>query len=250
MSSILAAWPAPPARLSLESEDVHVWRAELDQPVEILQALQRLLSPDESERAHRFHFRKHREHFIVARGVLRTLLGNYLRMEPSQLRFSYTAYGKPALAGIREEQPPLRFNLSHSGELALYGFTRGREIGLDLEFRREDFASEQIAEHFFSAREVEMLRALPLQLKTEGFFNCWTRKEAYIKAVGLGLSLPLDQFDVSLAPQEPVALLRTGDDESEAARWSLKALTPAEGYSAALAVEGHGWHLKCWGWTG
>jgi 4'-phosphopantetheinyl transferase len=134
--------------------------------------------------------------------------------------------------------------------LALYGFTRGREIGLDLEFRREDFASEQIAEHFFSAREVEMLRALPLQLKTEGFFNCWTRKEAYIKAVGLGLSLPLDQFDVSLAPQEPVALLRTGDDEREAARWSLKALTPAEGYSAALAVEGHDWHLKCWGWTG
>jgi 4'-phosphopantetheinyl transferase len=249
MSLTLAAWPSPPARLSLESEDVHVWRAILDQPVKTLGAMQRLLSADESERAHRFHFRKHREHFIVARGVLRTLLGKYLGVEPSQLRFSYTAYGKPALAGISEGQPPLRFNLSHSGELVLYAFTRGREIGLDLELRRDDFASEQIAEQFFSAREVKMLRALPVGLRTEGFFNCWTRKEAYIKAVGLGLSLPLDQFDVSLAPQEPAALLRTGDDEREAERWSLKALTTAEGYSAALAVEGHGWRLKCWDWT-
>ena len=94
-----------------------------------------------------------------------------------------------------------------------------------------------------------MLRALPSRLKTEGFFNCWTRKEAYVKAVGLGLSLPLDQFDVSLAPSEPAALLRTGDDEREATRWSLRELTPAEGYTAALAVEGHDWQLKCWHWT-
>jgi 4'-phosphopantetheinyl transferase len=247
--STLAAWPSPPQRLSLESEDVHVWRAKLDQPSETLQALLRLLSPDESERAWRFYFRKDREHFIVARGVLRRILGSYLSLEPSSLRFAYSNYGKPALAGIMD-QPTLRFNLSHSGELALYGFTLGREIGLDLEFRREDFAGLEIAERFFSAREVEVLRSLPPQLRTEGFFNCWTRKEAYIKAVGLGLSLPLDQFDVSLSPGEPAALLRTGDDERETARWSLKALTPAEGYSAALAVEGHDWHLKHWHWTG
>jgi 4'-phosphopantetheinyl transferase len=248
MSSTPAAWPSPPARLSLESAEVHVWLAKLDQPTEILRALHHLLSPDEIARAERFHFRKHREHFTVARGVLRTILGGYLSVEPSQLRFAYSAYGKPALVGIKD-QPTLRFNLSHSHELALYGFTLGREIGLDLEYRREDFATGRIAEQFFSAREVEMLRALPTQLRTEGFFNCWTRKEAYIKAVGLGLSLPLDQFDVSLSPFEPAALLRTGVDEREAARWSLKALTTAEGYSAALAVEGHDWQLKCWRWT-
>lgn len=228
---------------------MHLWLAKLDQPTEILRAMRQLLSPDEIQRAERFHFRKHREHFTVARGVLRTILGGYLRVEPSQLSFAYSAYGKPALAGM-QDQLTLRFNLSHSHELALYAFTLRREIGLDLEYRREDFASEQIAERFFSAREVEMLRALPSRLRTEGFFNCWTRKEAYIKAVGLGLSLPLDQFDVSLAPSEPAALLRTGDDEREAARWSLRELTPAEGYTAALAVEGHDWQLKCWHWTG
>jgi len=248
MSSTPAAWPSPPARLSLEGEEVHVWLAKLDQPLETLRALRHLLSPDEIHRAERFHFRKDREHFTVARGVLRTILGGYLRVEPTQLHFAYSAYGKPALAGIKDHRT-LRFNLSHSHELALYAFTLKRDIGLDLEYRREDFASEQIAEQFFSAREVETLRALPPRLRTEGFFNCWTRKEAYVKAVGLGLSLPLDQFDVSLAPSEPAALLRTGDDERETARWSLRELTPAEGYAAALAVEGHDWQLKCWHWT-
>jgi 4'-phosphopantetheinyl transferase len=248
MSSTPAAWPSPPARPSLKGAEVHVWLAKLDQSPETLQALHHLLSPDEIERAERFHFRKHREHFTVARGVLRTILGGYLRVEPSQLRFAYNAYGKPALAGT-QDQSTLRFNLSHSHELALYAFTLRREIGLDLEYRRDDFASERIAEQFFSAREVEMLRALPPRLRTEGFFNCWTRKEAYIKAVGIGLSLPLDQFDVSLSPFEPAALLRTGDDEMDAARWSLRELTPAEGYAAALAVEGHDWQLKCWHWT-
>jgi 4'-phosphopantetheinyl transferase len=227
---------------------VHVWLAKLDQPPETLRALHNLLSPDEIERAERFHFRKHRAHFTVARGVLRRILGGYLRVEPSQLRFAYSTHGKPALAGIKEHRT-LRFNLSHSHQLALYGFTLRREIGLDLEYRREDFACERIAEQFFSQREVEALRALPAPLRTEGFFNCWTRKEAYVKAVGLGLSLPLDQFDVSLSPFEPAALLRTGDDKREAARWSLRELTTAEGYTAALAVEGHDWQLKCWHWT-
>jgi 4'-phosphopantetheinyl transferase len=247
MSSTPEDWPAPPERLSLGALDVHVWLAKLDQRKETLQALQGLLSPDERERAERFHFHKHREHFMVARGVLRTILGCYLRVEPSQLRFAYSAYGKPALDEIPDHQT-LRFNLSHSRELALYAFTREREIGLDLEYRREDFASEQIAERFFSAREVEMLRALPSKSRTEGFFNCWTRKEAYIKAVGLGLSLQLDRFDVSLSPFEPAALLRISDDEMEAARWSLRDLRPAKGYSAALAVKGHDWQLKCWRW--
>jgi 4'-phosphopantetheinyl transferase len=121
-------------------------------------------------------------------------------------------------------------------------------VGIDLEYIRSDLAVEQIAERFFSRREIATLRALPIDLRTYAFFLCWTRKEAYIKARGEGLSLPLDQFDVSLIPGEPAALLNTQRDLYEVSRWSLQELTPAPGYAAALAVEGHGWHLACWQW--
>lgn len=241
------AWRTPPEHPSLERDAVHVWRARLDQPELIRRGLLELLDADELSRAERFHFTKDRDHFIVGRGVLRSLLARYLEVEPAGLRFDYNSYGKPALAQI-QEQPPLRFNLSHSQQWALYAFTLEREIGLDLEYMREDFAGEEIAERFFSRREVEMLGALPLDRRTEGFFNCWTRKEAYIKARGEGLSLPLDRFDVSLTPGEPAALLRTIGDEREASRWSIKELSPWAGYAAAVAVEGHDWRLQCWHW--
>jgi 4'-phosphopantetheinyl transferase len=121
-------------------------------------------------------------------------------------------------------------------------------VGIDLERIRFDLAVAEIAERFFSRREVAMLRTLPTELQRQAFFRCWTRKEAYIKARGEGLSLLLDQFDVSLAPGEPAAILGTQRDPSEASRWSLQKLTPAPGYVAALAVEGHGWRLTCWQW--
>jgi 4'-phosphopantetheinyl transferase len=121
-------------------------------------------------------------------------------------------------------------------------------VGIDLERIRFDLAVLEIAERFFSRRELAMLRALPTELQREAFYRCWTRKEAYIKARGEGLSLPLDQFDVSLAPGEPAAVLGTQHDPSEASRWSLRELTPAPGYFAALAVEGHDWGLTCWQW--
>jgi len=142
----------------------------------------------------------------------------------------------------------IRFNMSHSHGEALYAVTRGREIGIDLEFIRCDLEVEQIAERFFSQCEIATLRALPVSLRKHAFFLCWTRKEAYIKARGQGLSLPLDQFDVSLIPGEPSALLSTQPDSDEALRWSLQELTPAPGYAAALAVEGRGWSLSCWQW--
>jgi 4'-phosphopantetheinyl transferase len=142
----------------------------------------------------------------------------------------------------------LSFNLTHSHQLALYAVTRRREIGVDLEYVRADFADEQIAERFFSPREVAALRTVPENLLKEAFFHCWTRKEAYVKAKGEGLSIPLDQFDVSLAPGEPALLLSTRDDPQEADRWSLQALFPGSGYVAALAVEGRTWRLKCWQW--
>ena len=142
----------------------------------------------------------------------------------------------------------IRFNLSHSHGKALYAISRGREVGVDLEFIRCDLEAEQIAERFFSHSEIETLRALPPSLRKYAFFLCWTRKEAYIKARGEGLSMSLDQFDVSLTPGKPAALLRTNPDSDEALRWSLRDLKPASGYAAALAIRGSDFTLSCWQW--
>ena len=240
-------WLPPPADLTLSSDKVHVWRASLEVTASRVQTLQNTLATDELSRAERFYFEKDRKRFVVARGLLRAILSRYLSIEASQLRFCYSPYGKPALA-TTPGQDTLSFNVSHSHGLALYAVTRGREIGIDLERIHADLECEQIAARFFSPRENAVLRALPTKLKTEAFFNCWTRKEAYIKARGGGLSFPLDQFDVSLAPGEPTTLLNTRGDPQEATRWSLRALTPGPGYVAALAVEGHGWRFKCWQW--
>lgn len=253
-------WCDAPPRLKLGNDEVHVWRATLTVGQPVLQCLFNTLNPDERTKAERFYFQKDRDRSIAARAVLRLILSRYLELKPAHLRFCYNRFGKPALIG-QSGADALHFNMSHSGELALYAITRGREIGVDVEHLREDFAREQIAKRFFSPSEVAMLHALPLNMRTRGFFNCWTRKEAYIKARGEGLSLPLDRFDVSLTPGEPAALLRVGnsnaevDDEIaddgklEASRWSLKELSPGSSYAAAVAVQGYGWQLKCWHWT-
>ncbi len=239
------AWHPPPESLTLGSDEVHVWRATLDRSAAALQRLLQTLSEDESARADRFYFQRDREHFIAARGLLRSLLGGYLSFPPEQLRFGYSPHGKPSLPG---EWSELHFNLSHSHALALYAVTRGREVGIDLEYIRPELADEPIAERFFSAREAGALRSLPASLQPEGFFNCWTRKEAYIKARGEGLTISLDQFEVSLAPGEPAALLSVNSDPAEASRWSLRELAPGPGYVAAIAVEGEGWQIQCWEW--
>lgn len=241
------SWLPAPEHPLLDAQDIHVWRADLNQVPSIVQALSQTLTPDERQRAGKYHFQKDRDHFIVARGVLREILSRYLNISPDQIRFSYSQYGKPALDAETSDYP-LRFNVSHSHGVALYTLTREREVGIDIEFMREDFASLEIAERFFSPVEVQMLRALPLGMQTAGFFNCWTRKEAYIKALGEGLSHPLHQFAVSLSPGEPAALLSTDNNLQEASRWSLVGLSPGPGYVAAIAVEGHASALKCWQW--
>jgi len=240
-------WTPPPADLTLSSDDVHVWRAALDQPESRIRQFAHCLSADERARAERFHFERDRRHFIVGRGLLRAILGCYLSIEPHRLEFCYGSHGKPEL-GETSVGRRLRFNLSHSQGLVLYGVTRDREIGIDLERIRPIPKAEQIAQRFFSARENAVFRALPPGQGSEAFFNCWTRKEAYIKAVGDGLARPLDRFDVSFAPGEPARLLHVEGDPQEASRWGLLALTPAAGYVAALVVEGHGWRLACWEW--
>jgi 4'-phosphopantetheinyl transferase len=224
-----------------------VWRIELAQPAAQVEEFRQTLSEDEIARADRFYFEKDRDRFIVARGTLRAILGRYLKRSPHELRFRYSAYGKPSLDD--DDGAWLRFNVSHSHELGLIAVTCGREVGVDIEWIRPDVATEQIAERFFSTHEVAALRALPADRQTEAFFNCWTRKEAYIKARGEGLSFPLDKFDVSLVPGEPARLLRTEGAPQEALRWRLCELLPGPGYVAALAIEGHEWQLQCWQWV-
>ena len=240
-------WTSPPEPLILEGDEVHVWRATLDLPPSDLQALEQILAPDERTRANKFHFLKDRTHFIVARGVLRDILGRYLSTDPSTLQFCYSQYGKPALT-TEASSDPLFFNVSHSHGMALYAISRNRNIGVDVEYVRTDIECEQIAGRFFSPHEVRMLLAVPKQVQREAFFNCWTRKEAYIKARGLGLSLDLNQFDVSLTPGEPATILNIREEGQEVSRWTLHALFPAPGYKAALAVEGHPRSIKCWQW--
>jgi 4'-phosphopantetheinyl transferase len=240
-------WQLPPPDLALSSEEVHVWRASLEQSPERVRELAQMLSHDEMMRAERFYFERDRRRFIVGRGVLRVILGDYLDIEPRQVRFCYGSRGKPYLAEEMGDGA-LRFNLAHSHELALYGFTRGREIGVDLEYARPLSDANEIAGRFFSARENAVFRKLPKSHEMEAFYNCWTRKEAYLKATGEGLARPLDQFDVSLIPEEPARLLYVEGDPLETARWSLQALSPAPEYVTAVAVEGHGWRLACWQW--
>ncbi len=247
MTTLSQPWLPPPASPVLSSEDVHVWQATLNQPADIVDRLAATLSNDERQRAERFHFERDRRRFTAGRGILRVILGRYLNLEPDRLRFSYGAQGKPYLAQPAGN-PPLSFNLTHSHELALYAFTLGREVGIDVEYIKPLPDLEQIAGRFFSAQEQAQLLALPPAQKAAGFFNCWTRKEAYIKALGQGLSIPLDAFDVSLIPGQPAALLKVKTDPRESRRWTLKALTPAPGYIAAVAAQGQHWQLRCWQW--
>lgn len=249
MAHAFDVWKTPPELLSLSDRDVHVWKAPLDLATVHVQGLAEALSEDERARARRFVFERDRRRFTVGRGVLRALLGRYLGASPSTLKFRYSPHGKPAVA-IGFGGDALRFTAAHSHETALYGVTLGREIGIDLEYIRPDLASDHVAERFFSRQEVAALRALSPASRLEAFFNCWTRKEAYIKARGEGLSLPLDRFEVSLAPGEPAALVSTPDDPPEASRWSLRELFPGPGYVGAVAVEGHDWRLQCWQWSG
>lgn len=231
--------PHPLAR-ELETDEIHIWWASLEQPVARFQGL---LAMDERTRAERFHFEEDRERFIVRRGVLRTILGYYLNVEPGRLQFCYGRNEKPALADT-SGRGKVRFNLSHSAGGALYAFTRDREIGVDIEHIRDISEMEQIAERFFSAREHAVFHTLPESKKQEAFFNCWTRKEAFIKATGDGLSCPLDRFDVSLVPGEPARLLGIEGDSKAASRWSLQDLGYITDYAGAFAVEGTGFKMK------
>ena len=235
-------WTPAPASLQLGADEVHVWRASLDCDLPVLARLEATLSPDETVRANRFFLLTDRNHFVVARGILRELLGAYLRSAPANLQFNYGNYGKPVLVA-KTSSLSLQFNLSHSGGLAVYAFSLGRRLGIDVEQIRPQLAGEDIARRYFAERELAELRALPPQLRAEGFFRCWTRKEAYVKAQGAGLSIPLDSFTVSLTPGRPEDL-----ETEDSAQWLLRSLDPSPGFVAAVVGEGRDWQLRRWSW--
>ena len=238
-------WTRPPENLDLATDRVDVWRVHISSTTPSEDSL----SADERQRAARFHFDVDRDRYIVAHASLRDILSRYLHCDPQDLKFSTNEFGKPSLTRSNDfsRLKNIEFNLSHSGDFALIAVTRGRKVGVDVELIRADIELEDLARRNFSPREVSELMTLPLEHRTLGFFHCWTRKEAYIKAQGLGLSLSLDSFDVSLG--EPAALRATRPDANESARWSLHSLNVESNYAAALAVDGNGLEIQCWDWV-
>jgi 4'-phosphopantetheinyl transferase len=230
----------------LAADDVHIWQILLSGQSHSVHALRSLLSPDETQRADRFHFDQHRESFIVARAAMRQLLAGYVNVAPQKLIFFYGEQGKPELAPECSDGR-IRFNLSHSGDFALLAVAGALSLGVDIERINEEFAGEDIAERFFSRSEVSQLRAIATDAKADAFFSCWTRKEAYIKAVGGGLSIPLDSFDVAFGPGVSAALLRV-PVTPDAKLWSLYDIPAPQGYKAALVIEGKKHRLQQWQW--
>jgi 4'-phosphopantetheinyl transferase len=216
---------------------VHVWSAQLDVPPSQLQALARLLSSGETERAARLRIDRDRRQFVARRGLLRVILGRYAGSAPEDLSFQYGEYGKPSLeAGTAD--PSLSFNLSYSHGVALYAIARAREVGVDIERVREEMRHTELAERYFSAGERAELRTLPAGSVPRGFFNGWTRKESYVKALGTGLVTRLDRFSVSLTPGEPARVLAPHAADAGVESWTLMSLDTMPGCAAALTIAG------------
>ena len=226
--------------------EIHVWRAALDLDPAMLRRLAMTLSSDEKQRASNFYFNRDRERFIAGRGFLRDILSRYTNSRPADLQFVYNDYGKPE---FREpgRVDAIRFNLSHSNGTAVFAVSREREIGIDIETLRDDLSILEVAASFFSRAEVLSLNALPAQLRCQAFYRCWVRKEAYVKARGMGLSVPLDSFDVSLNPGSSAALLAS-TEPSDVLNWGLKDLVVADGYIGAVAAEGNDWTVRQYDW--
>lgn len=238
-------WMKPPNELTLELNQVDIWRISINLASETVQWAESVLSADEFQRAARFHFDADRQRFIVSHACLRDVLSRYLDCKLDQIFFTVGEYGKPTLTS----NPNLEFNISHSGDYALIAVARNHKVGIDVERLRDGLEIEKIARRFFSEEENSELAGLPPKQQTTGFFNCWTRKEAYIKAHGLGLSLHLESFDVSLTPNQPAILRATRPDATIASRWTLLSLDIDPQYAGAVAVEGGNLDFRFWDWN-
>lgn len=235
-------WVPADQPVELDFGQVDVWRVSVPDEESIIRKLEAPLASDEKERANRFVVERSRNEFVVTRAILRGLLGKYLGVPPESLKFDYNPKGKPFLASAAANRP-IQFSVSHSHGLALLAFAIGFHLGVDVELIRPDFASDEIAERYFSRQEVAELRALPPPMRSEGFFLCWTRKEAYIKAKGEGLQIPLKSFQVSLTPGNEARL-----ESEDSSNWDLFSLQPGSGHVGALVTERKGRQLHLWDW--
>jgi 4'-phosphopantetheinyl transferase len=240
-----ASWSAAPSGLKLADDNVHVFAAPLDVPAKRLEELEQWLSDDERQRASRFHLERDRRRFIAGRGILREILGTMSGVSPASLIFAYGEFGKPHIAAPVAARL-LQFNLAHSDSIAVYA-TAKRTLGVDLERIRELDEVEQFAARFFSPDEEQRLLTLPDAQRREAFFNCWTRKEAYLKAIGTGLNNCIRQVEVSPGPGETAERLGVPDGSP---RWRLHSLTPAIGFVGALVVQPEDSPVNCWHWNG
>ena len=226
----------------LPAGHIHVWHAIVDLPIAQLQVHQETLNPDELERAQRFKNSQHRQRFTAARGILRHILARYLRKAPRDIQFESGPFGKPLLQD--PEGHPLHFNVSHSRQLALYAISRDLEVGIDLEGDRDTLDYTGAAERICSPEEFAVFQNLPETKQRAAFFRCWTRKEAFVKALGKGFSFPLAHVKVSFAPDEPSRILSVQGQSSE--DWSLFDLSPGQGFWGALAVAGKPSLIRGW----
>lgn len=247
MLTHLSPWGVVPSDITLPENRIDVWRVSLEQRLEQETSLTEILAPDENERAKRFKFAIHRSRFIVARGALRQILSNYLGVSADSLAFQYNN-GKPELAGPCKSAS-LDFNVSHSGELALIAVTQSRSVGIDIEEIRSEVDCLEVARSFFSKREQAALSALPSEKQRNAFFACWTRKEAFLKASGMGISVPLSTFSVSIEPDKEPVLEEVATNSEAVEYWSFANIRPKFGFEGAVVYAGHGCPIHCWDWN-
>ncbi len=216
----------------LKKNEIDLWLISTNDYLDNLDNFFIILSEDEKLRANRFYFEKDKNNFIITRGILRILLGKYIVQDSNKVVFKYNDYGKPIILNNN-----IQFNLSHSKNLVLYGFSKNLKLGVDIEFMREKVSYNNIAERFFSDYERQSLNSIPEPLQKEAFFNGWTRKEAYIKLKEKGLSIPLDSFDVSIIPEERPLLIDSRDDDIHFSNWKLFDIKTFKEYKAALITD-------------
>jgi len=240
-----STWGIPPERPALQADDLHIWRASLEASAEVIKEMEAILTPGERARAERFKFPGGRERYVAGRATLRRLLGRYLEEAPESITFEHGKYGKPYLSG----GAALHFNMSDSQDVAVFALALGREVGVDIERIRQETHCEKIARRHFTPGEYMEMMALPKINLRECFFHMWARKEAFVKAIGMGLYAPLNAFEVTVWPKTPVAVHVLMPLEASAGRWSLAEITPEEGYCAAVAIQGTPPRITCWRWS-
>lgn len=218
-----------------QEHEIHLWSANLDLGESEVIELEKTLSDDEIARANRFRFPIHRKRFVVARGLLRRLLASYLETDASGIKFDYSTQGKPSIKAIGKDR--LEFNISHTQDIGIYGFTLNRRLGVDVEYVREFKEVESIAQRFFAPKEYRQIKSLKPQQQQQAFFRAWTGKEAYLKATGEGLGGGLDKVEIELNLQQPSRLISIDNSPEAALRWRYFEVIPAPDYLGAVVAE-------------